>query len=1097
MANTDVVVVHKRRRWPRVLGYIVLCFILLLIAAYFVVSSSAFFKGVILPQAGKSLNANITVADASIHPFSGVVLHDVKVQTTGTEPLLTASEVRLAYSLGDIIGGNYHVKEMVATSPVVKIINNPDGTSNLDPLTKGKTENKPSNEPAKNAQPSKSSKPMRVDLNHIALNNATVVMIKNYAGGARDVTQVSNVNITLDNLANGQSGKLALNANVAINNHPPAPGTNAALQASAVGNFNFTMSQDLKPMNAKGDAHLDIQDAGGSMSEFSGLSAVVNCDVSPTEIKQVALNFQKNSNALGGIHLSGPFDMAKTEGKLNLDVSGIDRQVLNLLGASSGIDFGSTTLGSSNELAFSNGGATVTISGQFNANKMALKRQNETTPALEVHTDYQVTVNRQQQSALLQAFNLNGTQNQQPLLHGELAKPMTIAWGNGGNANVGDSSLKFTVTNLNLADWKAVLGNAASGGTANLGVDVLSQQAGKQLTVDFNSHLANVTAKVGTNELQQASLNLQGHIVDNTPAKQITGNVALTDLNGKYENYQFQNFGTKMDLDVVANTPQMEIKNIAGNFTQGQDEGGKFQLTGNYDSDKKSGQLALKLIDVNQNAVRPFLSSMLGDKKLVSISINSTTTANYASQGPAAIKTDLQVTNLVVSDPKNQKPGAPLAANVQLDASLKDQIAQVRQCSVTLSPTQKAAKNQLDFTGHVDMSQTNAIQGALKLTSDTFDVSPYYEIYSTKAEAAKANKNAPKTATTPAPKTEQASANANTEPPAKNLPFKNLTFDANIKHLYVEETEIANLQTAIKIDGSRVQLNPCQFSLNGGPVNATIDLNLGVPGYEYNIIFTGTNIPVQPLADTFSPEYSGRAKGDLFANLQIKGAGTTGASMQKNLSGNVTLLFTNANIQIVGSKIKKILTPIAMALRVPELLNSPLTWVNVNANIGSGAINLTQFKAAGDAFSASSQGKVTIADVLTNSPINNLPVNFALSGPLASKAGVAPANANTSSNSFVDLGKIATVEGTIGDPKTKIDYTTIGVITSRAVLNNKAVGGLIGGSTSNILKNAGGLGNLLNGNNQSATNQPNQSTNQPPAQNRSNPFDLLKKVIPK
>ena len=79
--------------------------------AYFVATSSAFFKGVILPRASKALNATITVSDASVSPFRQVVLHNLKVQTAGSEPLVTAPEVRLRYSLMDILGGNIHVDE--------------------------------------------------------------------------------------------------------------------------------------------------------------------------------------------------------------------------------------------------------------------------------------------------------------------------------------------------------------------------------------------------------------------------------------------------------------------------------------------------------------------------------------------------------------------------------------------------------------------------------------------------------------------------------------------------------------------------------------------------------------------------------------------------------------------------------------------------------------------------------------------------------------------------------------------------------------------------------------------------------------------------
>ena len=111
---------------------------MLLVAAYFVVTSSAFFKGVVLPRLGKAVGGEVTVADAAISPFSRVQLSRLTVKTTGTEALLQAEEVRLRYSLLSILGGTLKVDEVTLASPVVQIIENADGSSNLDPLLKKK-----------------------------------------------------------------------------------------------------------------------------------------------------------------------------------------------------------------------------------------------------------------------------------------------------------------------------------------------------------------------------------------------------------------------------------------------------------------------------------------------------------------------------------------------------------------------------------------------------------------------------------------------------------------------------------------------------------------------------------------------------------------------------------------------------------------------------------------------------------------------------------------------------------------------------------------------------------------------------------------------
>src|SRR6476620_9849505 len=127
---------RKRRGLLRFLAWFLGIFIILLVVLYFVGTSSAFLKGVILPRAGKSINSDISVSDASISPFKEVYLKDLKVKPNGQETLVTAPEVRVRYKLMDIIKGNIDVDEITLASPAVTLVQNPDGSSNLDPITK-------------------------------------------------------------------------------------------------------------------------------------------------------------------------------------------------------------------------------------------------------------------------------------------------------------------------------------------------------------------------------------------------------------------------------------------------------------------------------------------------------------------------------------------------------------------------------------------------------------------------------------------------------------------------------------------------------------------------------------------------------------------------------------------------------------------------------------------------------------------------------------------------------------------------------------------------------------------------------------------------
>src|SRR5207245_1566668 len=158
---------------------------------------------------------------------------------------------------------------------------------------------------------------------------------------------------------------------------------------------------------------------------------------------------------------------------------------------------------------------------------------------------------------------------------------------------------------------------------------------------------------------------------------------------------------------------------------------------------------------------------------------------------------------------------------------------------LTLTPTQRA-KNELRITGRLDTSQTNATQGNLKLAADALDVTRYYDLF---AGEEKTSEKKPKKAGTvarqpsPTPSPSSAPSGSEKEPEGKQLPFRNFTAEINVGRFYLREIEITNLQSTVKIDGGHVLIKPLQLALNGAPVTANADVDLGVPGYQYDTSF--------------------------------------------------------------------------------------------------------------------------------------------------------------------------------------------------------------------------------------------------------------------
>ncbi len=1131
----------NKRGILRKLVWVFCVLVALLVVIYFVATSSAFFTGVILPRVSKSLGADVTVSSASIHPFSSVELRDLKVQSPGQEPLVTAPEVRARYSLMDIIRGKINVSELALVSPVISLVENADGTSNLDALQKSSKESKPKEAAKKESKP---GKPAQLDIKKVALSNATVRKIKKYKNGNQDIAELSNVNVSLDDLRNGATGKLALAADVKMDNHPPAPGTNSFLQAKLAGNFSFALTADLKPASVQGETRVEVQKADGAFADVSTLSAILNCDATPTEIKNLALTFQKGGAQLGQIRASGPLDLAKTEGKLTVEILSIDRQVLNLAGAASGIDFGTTKINSTNQIELTKGGSIITAAGKLNAGSVRITRAGQTTPTLDATLAYNVTIDREAKSALLRSLDFISSQNQSSLLRAELASPMNLSWSDTASSSIPDSALNIVLENFNLADWKPFVGEAAPSGKVEMTAKLLSQQGGKSLTFDISSHIANLTAQSGSNKIENAdvmlaargkatdlnqftlaeyraelshsgeklasisgsgtydvkggaadlkviveaalaalsrvmpqssfaatsgSLNLSAQVSQKQNSQTVVGKLTLADFSGQVGGNKFQNFGTVADLDVAKSNSQISIRKAAGTLTESQNAGGSFDVSGNYDTARGTGQFAVKLAGLNQNGLRPFLEAAMADKKLVSVTMSGDLSATLGDGGDKSVKGSIQVANLVVSDPKNPAPAKPLEAKFAVDADVRKQVAEIRQLQVTLTPTARA-KNELNFSGRVDMSQTNAIQGALKLAADSLDVTAYYDLF---AGDAKTNAvSVEKPSTTPA----TTSTKPRKEPDAIHLPVRDLSLDVNVGKFYLREIEITSLQTSAKVQGSHIVIKPMQLTLNGAPVTATVDIDLGVAGYKYDVSANLQHVPLAPLVNTFQPDRKGQIGGTLLAVAQIKGAGITDPSIQKNLSGNFDIGTTNLNLAIenlrspILKKIVNIIVAIPELVKNPtaavetlagaftkssggvmdEVTQSPINVIQARGNVGAGKMDLQHALVESPAFQVGATGAIELAEVLNDSRLK-IPLTMALRRSIADQVGLA---GNTPTNAmYAKLPDFVSIGGTIGKPKEKIDKVAIGFTAIKSILpavlgdkqlNKLGLGGLLG-----------------------------------------------------
>src|SRR3989442_451091 len=155
------------------------------------------------------------------------------------------------------------------------------------------------------------------------------------------------------------------------------------------------------------------------------------------------------------------------------------------------------------------------------------------------------------------------------------------------------------------------------------------------------------------------------------------------------------------------------------------------------------------------------------------------------------------------------------------------------------------------------------------------------------------------------------------------LPVRNSVCEVNVGKFYLREVEVTNLEAVLKVDGSRVTLNPCRLALNGAAVSAGADVDLSVPGYKYNCNLNAQPIPLAPLVNSFAPNRKGEIAGALVAQAQLSGAGITGASVQKNLNGQFDVSSTNLNLSVENARSPSLRLLITVVAFVPELRHNP------------------------------------------------------------------------------------------------------------------------------------------------------------------------------
>ncbi|HAB19524.1 MAG TPA: hypothetical protein DCE44_24220 [Verrucomicrobiales bacterium] len=1037
--------INRRRRWPWVL-VILFGF---LVALYFVVTSGAFLRSVVLPRIGAALNSEVTAEYVSLSPFSSLTLRQLKVTPNGAETLATVQEIRLRYSLWAILRGTVTVTEATIETPVVTIVGRPDGTSNLGTLMKALPPE---------AEPPPANKTAQLDIHSVALRNGTVRQSSASPAGSTEI-ELSNLNVTLDQLVNGAASKLTIGSLARLT----ANATNQ-LAAKADGAFGFEVDSKLLPTRFNGALDIGVTSAGGLFRDFGKVAVKFSADATGHAIREWRLAMTESGRPVGELFVSGPFDPEKKEMQLDYELKGVDRNALGILGAAMGVDFGQTTVKAKGKIEVAQAGQSFSSQGTVAVERLSIKSTAGTTPVLDSAFAYRLQVDLQKKTARIDQADLSVQQGNSTVIKGALDQPMNLAWDT-AVPGFQAATYNLSVKQFDLAPWRSVAGTNFPAGRLNLEASITTDRDGRRLKFAVGGTMDQVAMVLTGKAIRDLTvgLNAGGSVEDFQifTLEQATGEVRLgTQPLAKYSalghlDQKRNELGGQLSLDVQLPTA-LKMYPVDGlELTSGTAQV-KSQFAGK--SGKTNGTLNASLAGLTGKAYGAALRDH--QATLEAIASVAGTRVNL-SKGSLAMKS-----------------GATPLGGMEVTGDCDQTTARSEfDLKLDLMATPKSA-NRLQTIGRFDFKTNGATPSSLNLTSDGLDFTPLYNAFAAESP----NKTVPPPPT-PAPKPSEPT----------QLPLQEFTLDSKIAKVFLRDIAVSNWVTKVTLNRGKIALSPFTLTLNGAPVSAAADLDLNIPGYKYDLSADLQSVPVTPIARSVLKGQLVDLKGTLNGKMKLGGTGREGADLRKHLNGTVTFAATNLDYQVTALQtplMQGLMGTLVSVLRVPNISQSPIQGMAAQLEAGQGALNIKSAQVNSAAFVIDAKGQLQFADILTNSPIN-IPISVSLP-----KEG-----------RFEPLPQFLTMRGTLGAPKPELNPLGVAQLAtqlpgSAGALVNQGVGQL-GGALDKALGQKGstnpGTGTalikgLLGGGTQ--TNAPPGATNTNAPARPFNPLDLLKKSNP-
>ena len=449
---------------------------------YAFLTSGMFFKGVILPRVEHRLRARITVEKVEWSPWSQLALRGLRVRTTGDQPLIEADELRLQGSSWAWWRGEMKFGAITLARPAVHVVEEADGTSNLDPLLQA-------------LAPDASATGGGWSIEGITAHDGAITCIKNTAAGRALTLQADGLSFDVGPLENGQTSQWQITANA------------KASRDAQIAEGNLTANGTLSISS--------VGKLGRAAGKFAWLPAVVTAqpavrgelDWTPGRLNQCVLDFSEGNIPSGQVKLSGGVEAAQGDDwVLQASARAVPGNVLRLLPLGRDVDFRGTQLHGTNTLRLSGSWTAprVVAHGQWQALPLLISRAGVTTPAVEVTADYALHWDAAQKTFQIAQAHLSGVKEGRRLFQGRLTSPWQVMGATGSTQPLAG---ELVLQDMDVAQWRPLLADIADAGRLSLQLTTAPARGGViQFTIGASA--LGLEAKQGDFTLRRSDLSL-------------------------------------------------------------------------------------------------------------------------------------------------------------------------------------------------------------------------------------------------------------------------------------------------------------------------------------------------------------------------------------------------------------------------------------------------------------------------------------------------------------------------------------------------------------------------------------------------------------